>query len=126
MGENFFLNNKRLYPILELSQYKKNLKAKQTSKSSALLPVFILKMNTAEEISTEKSHSAYKEQRWGQEETSHQKPCKPKDSGVTSLTFWNKMLWIKYSKSDKRKKYLPEKYTKYTSREAYQFFCLFS
>ena len=106
MVEKFFLNNQRLFPIQELYNTQEEFKNKPLN-VGALLPVFILKMNSAEEISTEKSHDAYKEQRWGKE-TSHPKPCKPKDR--LALTFWNKMLWIKYSKSDLKK----------SSREVYQ------
>ena len=109
MVENFFLNNQRLFPIQELYNTQEEFKNKPLN-VGALLPMFILKMNSAEEISTEKSLDAYKEQRWGKEETSHPKPCKPKDRAVTSLTFWIKMLWIKYSKSDFKK----------SSREVYQ------
>ena len=37
MGENFFLNNKRLYPILELYNTQEEFKSKQTSKSRHII-----------------------------------------------------------------------------------------
>ena len=55
-------NNQRLFPSQELYNTQEEFKNKPLN-VGALLPVFILKMNSAEEISTEKSHDAYKEQR---------------------------------------------------------------